>query len=176
MTITIGRTSLPLGLMTITIGRTSLPVGLMTITIGRTIRMALFIIGQRTIRLVDEGPIVRCHRCSGHRRRSVRSGFTDTLAALGVITAVGGAMALGRGMLDLGAKVGAEGRAAQLHTAQLHTQLYSASSASSSIRSEGKLSRLAWQRARPAMIATTRAAAATTRSPLALGQRPPRRL
>ena len=181
----------------------------MTITIGRrAIRMALFIIGRWTIPLVSEGPMVFC--CSGHRRRPVRSGFTDTLAALGVVTAVGSAMTVGRGISGVGAKVGAEGRAAQLHTAashglftqplhmQLHMKrpcvkrpcrrrgrrtshsLFTASSVSSSIRLEGQPSRLAWQRARPAMIAaTTRAAttrAATTRSPLALGRRPPLRL
>ena len=202
----------------------------MTITIGRAIRMALFIIGRWTIHLVGEGPMVFC--CSGHRRRPVRSGFTDTLAALGVVTAVGSAMAVGRGISGVGAKVGAEGRAAQLHIhihmrakvgaegraaqrhihmkrlavftrrsftpAQLHMKrpcvkrpcrrrgrrtshsLLTASSVSSSIRLEGQPSRLAWQRARPAMIAaTTRAAttrAATTRSPLALGRRPPLRL
>ena len=183
----------------------------MTITIGRrAIRMALFIIGRWTIHLVGEGPIVWRHRCSGHRRRPVRSGFTDTLAALGVVTAVGSAMAVGRGISGVGAKVGAEGRAAQRHIhmkrlavftrrsftpAQLHIHmkrpcrrrgrrtshsLFTASSVSSSIRLEGQPSRLAWQRARPAMIAaTTRAAttrAATTRSPLALGRRPPLRL
>lgn len=178
----------------------------MTITIGRrAIRMALFIIGRWTIPLVSEGPMLWRHRCSGHRRRPVRSGFTDTLAALGVVTAVGSAMAVGRGISGVGAKVGAEGRAAQLHTAashglftqplhmQLHMKrpcrrrgrrtshsLFTASSVSSSIRLEGQPSRLAWQRARPAMIAaTTRAAttrAATTRSPLALGRRPPLRL
>ena len=200
----------------------------MTITIGRrAIRMALFIIGRWTIPLVSEVPMLWRHRCSGHRRRPVRSGFTDTLAALGVVTALGSAMAVGRGISGVGAKVGAEGRAAQLHIhihmrakmgaegraaqrhihmkrlavftrrsftpAQLHMKrpcrrrgrrtshsLFTASSVSSSIRLEGQPSRLAWQRARPAMIAaTTRAAttrAATTRSPLALGRRPPLRL